>query len=141
MEDQISGPFVGPFPFWNGAWHHQHLFEKIDNKNSRVIDKLDYDFPMNPFGTWFGGWYTKKRLKQMFAYRRNITQNDIKAQSKYNGKKLDIAVTGSNDGVNLSNAPGLSCQLNNLSTGTLTSSDDSKVCFPSILDIIGPNYK
>ena len=94
MEDQISGPFVGPFPFWNGAWHHQHLFEKIDNKNSRVIDKLDYDFPMNPFGTWFGGWYTKKRLKQMFAYRRNITQNDIKAQSKYNGKKLDIAVTG-----------------------------------------------
>ena len=94
MEDQISGPFVGPFPFWNGAWHHQHLFEKIDNKNSRVIDKLDYDFPMNPFGTWFGGWYTKKRLKQMFAYRRNITENDIKAQSKYNGKKLDIAVTG-----------------------------------------------
>ena len=34
MEDQISGPFVGPLPFWKGAWHHKHLFEKIDNKNA-----------------------------------------------------------------------------------------------------------
>ena len=30
----------------------------------------------------------------MFAYRRNITENDLYAQSKYKGKPLDIAVTG-----------------------------------------------
>jgi len=42
----------------------------------------------------FGGWYTKKRLKQMFSYRRNITENDLYAQSKYKGKPLDIAITG-----------------------------------------------
>ena len=30
----------------------------------------------------------------MFAYRRNITENDLYEQSKYKGKPLDIAVTG-----------------------------------------------
>ena len=94
MEDQSSGPFVGPLPFWNGSWHHEHLFEK-DGKNSSILrDEISYDFPMDPFGSLFGGWYTKKRLEQMFAYRRNITKNDLYAQSKYKGKPLDIAVTG-----------------------------------------------
>ena len=94
MEDQKSGPFVGPLPFWNGSWHHQHLFEK-DGENSSILkDKIYYDFPMDPFGSLFGSWYTKKRLKQMFAYRRNITENDLYAQAKYNGKPLDIAITG-----------------------------------------------
>ena len=94
LEDQTSGPFVGPLPFWNGTWHHQHLFKKVDSKNSIVTDRLNYDFPMDPFGSIFGSWYTKKRLKQMFAYRRNITENDLYEQSKYKGKSLDIAVTG-----------------------------------------------
>lgn len=94
LEDQTSGPFVGPLPFWNGTWHHQHLFKKVDSKNSIVTDRLNYDFPMDPFGSIFGSWYTKKRLKQMFAYRRNITENDLYEQSKYKGKPLDIAVTG-----------------------------------------------
>jgi hypothetical protein len=94
MEDQGSGPFVGPLPFWNGSWHHQHLFQK-DGKNSSILkDRIYYDFPMDPFGSLFGGWYTKKRLKQMFSYRRNITENDLYAQSKYKGKPLDIAITG-----------------------------------------------
>ena len=30
----------------------------------------------------------------MFAYRRNITKNDLKAQSNYSGESLDIAMTG-----------------------------------------------
>ena len=94
MEDHESGPFVGPLPFWNGSWHHQHLFEK-DGKNKSILkDKIYYDFPMDPFGSIFGGWYTKNRIKQMFAYRRNITENDLYAQSKYQGKSMDIAVTG-----------------------------------------------
>lgn len=94
MEDQESGPFVGPLPFWNGSWHHQHLFEKNGNGKSILKDRIYYDFPMDPFGSLFGGWFTKKKLDQMFAYRRNITKNDLKAQSKYEGKALDIAVTG-----------------------------------------------
>ena len=94
LEDQTSGPFVGPLPFWNGGWHHKHLFEKIDEDNSLVTDRIEYDFPMKPFGFLLGGRYTKKKLDQMFAYRRNITENDLYALSKYSGKPLDIAVTG-----------------------------------------------
>ena len=94
LEDQTKGPFVGPLPFWNGSWHHEHLFEKIDDNHSLVTDRISYDFPMDPFGSLFGGRYTKKKLEQMFAYRRNITENDLYAQSKYNGEPLDIAITG-----------------------------------------------
>ena len=94
MEDQASGPFVGPLPFWNGSWHHEHLFDKVDEGNSLLTDDIAYDFPMDPFGSIFGGWYTTKRLKQMFAYRRHVTKHDLDSQAKYNGKPLDIAVTG-----------------------------------------------
>ncbi|MFL2941723.1 MAG: TIGR01777 family oxidoreductase [Candidatus Poseidoniales archaeon] len=94
MEDQASGPFVGPLPFWNGSWHHEHLFDKVDENTSVLTDDIAYDFPMDPFGSIFGGWYTTKRLKQMFAYRRHVTKNDLDAQAKYEGRPLDIAVTG-----------------------------------------------
>ena len=94
MEDQASGPFVGPLPFWNGSWHHEHLFDKVDENNSLLTDDIAYDFPMDPFGSIFGGWYTTKRLKQMFAYRRHVTKHDLDSQAKYNGKPLDIAITG-----------------------------------------------
>ena len=94
MEDQASGPFVGPLPFWNGSWHHEHLFDKVDENTSVLTDDIAYDFPMDPFGSMFGGWYTTKRLKQMFAYRRHVTKNDLDAQGKYEGRPLDIAVTG-----------------------------------------------
>ena len=40
MEDQGSGPFVGPLPFWNGSWHHQHLFEKNGKNSSKLKDKI-----------------------------------------------------------------------------------------------------
>ena len=94
MENQSSGPFVGPLPFWNGSWHHKHLFEK-DGVNSSILrDEINYDFPMNPFGSLFGEWYTRKRLEQMFAYRRNVTKNDLISQAKYRGAPLDIAITG-----------------------------------------------
>tara|TARA_B100001123_G_scaffold52212_1_gene54427 strand:- start:400 stop:1881 length:1482 start_codon:yes stop_codon:yes gene_type:complete len=94
MEDQSKGPFVGVLPFWNGSWQHQHLFKKLDKNSSLLTDKIYYDFPMDPFGSFLGGAYTKNRLKQMFAYRKNVTMNDLYAQSKYTGKPLEIAVTG-----------------------------------------------
>ena len=94
MEDQESGPFVGPLPFWNGSWHHRHLFEKNGKNSSILKDEIYYDFPMDPFGSIFGSAYTKNRIKQMFAYRKNITKNDLYEQAKYKGKPMDIAITG-----------------------------------------------
>ena len=86
LDEQISGPFV--------EWNHKHLFEKLDNQSSKLIDKIDYQLPLEPLGSIFGGSFTKEKIKQMFAYRRNVTKNDLQSQSKYKGKTLDIAVTG-----------------------------------------------
>ena len=86
LDEQVSGPFA--------EWNHKHLFEKLDTKSSKLIDKIDYRLPLEPFGSVFGGKFTKEKIRQMFAYRRNVTKNDLESQSKYNGKSLDIAVTG-----------------------------------------------
>mgnify|MGYP006255173281 FL=1 len=45
-------------------------------------------------GNTFGGAFAEQKIKQMFAYRRNITKNDLVSQSKYSGSPLNIAVTG-----------------------------------------------
>ena len=59
-----------------------------------MTDKIDYRLPLGILGETFGGTFAKQKIKQMFAYRRNITKNDLTAQSNYNGKNLDIAMTG-----------------------------------------------
>ena len=86
FDEQVSGPFA--------SWNHKHLFEKIDSNSSKVTDKIDYRLPLGILGETFGGAFAKQKIKQMFAYRRNITKNDLTAQSNYNGKALDIAMTG-----------------------------------------------
>ena len=86
LDEQVSGPFA--------SWNHAHLFEKIDDKSSKLIDKIDYKLPFGTVGKTFGGAFAEQKIKQMFAYRRNITKNDLVSQSKYSGSPLNIAVTG-----------------------------------------------
>ena len=86
LDEQVSGPF--------DSWNHAHLFEKIDAKSSKLIDKIDYKLPFGTVGKTFGGAFAEQKIKQMFAYRRNITKNDLVSQSKYSGSPLNIAVTG-----------------------------------------------
>ena len=86
LDEQVSGPFA--------SWNHAHLFEKIDAKSSKLIDKIDYKLPFGTVGKTFGGAFAEQKIKQMFAYRRNITKNDLVSQSKYSGSPLNIAVTG-----------------------------------------------
>ena len=86
LDQQVSGPFA--------SWEHQHLFEKIDAKSSKLIDEIDYKLPFGTLGNVFGGAFTKQKIDQMFAYRRNITKNDLISQSKYKGKPLDVVMTG-----------------------------------------------
>ena len=54
----------------------------ISNRE-KLIDEIDYQLPLEPLGSAFGGKFTKEKIKQMFAYRRNVTKNDLKSQSKY----------------------------------------------------------
>ena len=86
LDQQVSGPFA--------SWEHQHLFEKIDAKSSKLIDEIDYKLPFGTLGNVFGGAFTRQKIDQMFAYRRNITKNDLISQSKYKGKPLDVVMTG-----------------------------------------------
>ncbi|MBJ09623.1 MAG: TIGR01777 family protein [Euryarchaeota archaeon] len=86
LDEQVSGPFA--------SWNHAHLFEKINDESSKLTDEIDYKLPFGTIGKTFGGAFAEQKIKQMFAYRRNITKNDLVSQSRYSGSPLNIAVTG-----------------------------------------------
>ncbi|MBW2477947.1 MAG: SRPBCC family protein [Deltaproteobacteria bacterium] len=65
---QISGPF--------SRWCHTHSVEPIDQKSCRYIDSIDYQLPIGWMGEFFGGWFVRKRLNKMFAYRHNLVKKE-----------------------------------------------------------------
>src|SRR5262245_38784658 len=42
VDEQQSGPFK--------AWRHEHEFERIDEKTTRIVDRLIYRAPLGPIG-------------------------------------------------------------------------------------------
>ncbi len=55
----------GPYRFW----HHQHHFREVAG-GTEVRDVLHYGLPLGPAGELFGGALVKKRVKEIFAFRR-----------------------------------------------------------------------
>lgn len=58
----------GPFKFW----HHQHHFKAIP-KGVEMTDILTYGLPVGIFGQMAHGLFVKKRLKEIFDFRREKT--------------------------------------------------------------------
>ncbi len=56
----------GPYRFW----HHQHHFREVDG-GTEVRDVLHYGLPLGMAGELFGGTLVKRRVKQIFAFRRH----------------------------------------------------------------------
>lgn len=90
---QISGPFA--------AWHHKHLFAARDESTSVLTDSIEYRVPLGPIGQFFGGWLVRSKLDRMFAYRQQITHDDLAFHGKLASStkkptvpKRRIAVTG-----------------------------------------------
>lgn len=58
----------GPFKFW----HHQHHFKAIPN-GVEMTDILTYGLPAGIFGQMAHGLFVKKKLKEIFDFRREKT--------------------------------------------------------------------
>ena len=86
-DEQLKGPFA----FWN----HDHVFESVDSENSRLVDSVTYELPFKPLGRIFAGKHIQKTLKQLFAYRHNICENDLKLYKRSEVDRGKILVTGS----------------------------------------------
>ncbi|MEE1945439.1 SRPBCC family protein [Pedobacter sp. KR3-3] len=58
----------GPFKFW----HHQHHFRAIPN-GVEMTDILTYGLPLGIFGQMAHGLFVRKRLKEIFDFRKAKT--------------------------------------------------------------------
>lgn len=62
---QISGPFA--------CWKHTHTFEPDGPDCCILEDRVEYALPFGTFGRWAAGWYVRRKLAGLFAYRHDVT--------------------------------------------------------------------
>lgn len=67
VDEQRFGPYK--------MWHHEHFFEKIDDNNCRIIDKVSYKLPFGLIGKWCHKLFIKKRLNAIFEFRSTVIKN------------------------------------------------------------------
>ena len=62
---QISGPFR--------RWEHTHLFRPQNSATCILEDRIEYELPLGALGDFLGGWFVRRRLRKLFAYRHRLT--------------------------------------------------------------------
>ena len=67
VDEQRFGPYK--------MWHHEHLFERIDDHNCKMIDIVSYKLPFGFLGKWGHKLFIKKQLKTIFDYRIKVMKN------------------------------------------------------------------
>jgi ligand-binding SRPBCC domain-containing protein len=60
---QVSGPFA--------AWKHEHEFEAVDSKTTRVVDRVTYRPPLGPLGFLADWLLIRWQVHSMLRYRSN----------------------------------------------------------------------
>jgi ligand-binding SRPBCC domain-containing protein len=60
--------YQGPFK----KWRHSHRFHSIDEKQTEVIDEVEFELPFGILGKLFEG-YAYKQLQNTFEYRKIAT--------------------------------------------------------------------
>lgn len=61
-----SGPFA--------RWVHTHTMEADGAGGTWLVDHIDYALPLGALGQLGGGWFVRRKLDRMFAYRHEVTR-------------------------------------------------------------------
>ncbi|MEA5468080.1 SRPBCC family protein [Spirulina sp. 06S082] len=65
IDEQIEGPLV--------SWQHRHQFDD-EGGQTRLTDAIAYELPGGGLAEFFLGWWVELRLRDMFRYRHEVTQ-------------------------------------------------------------------
>lgn len=85
-DEQITGPFA--------HWSHTHSMQSINEKNSLLVEKINFKLPF--VHSLLAGAFSKTKLEPGFNYRFRVMQNDIAIHQKYQAVgSLKILITGS----------------------------------------------
>jgi ligand-binding SRPBCC domain-containing protein len=66
VDEQLYGPMK--------YWKHEHDFEAIDNKTTRMIDRITYRLPFGPVGWIVDLLIVRWKIRGMFRYRTKKLQ-------------------------------------------------------------------
>lgn len=69
---QESGPFA--------SWHHRHVFRDDGAGGTMLRDEVEYRPPLGHIGKAFAGWFVRRKLDAMFAYRHEVTRRMVAAR-------------------------------------------------------------
>lgn len=87
VDVQIQGPFT--------HWQHTHLMEPAADGTSLLVDRIDYELPLGDLGQLGGGWFVKRQLEQLFAFRHARTRADLQQHMVFATQpRRTVAITG-----------------------------------------------
>ena len=69
---QISGPFK--------RWDHTHIMTPDGPGACWLVDRVVYELPLGVLGRGFAGWFVRRKLKRLFAYRHEVTKKAMAAR-------------------------------------------------------------
>jgi ligand-binding SRPBCC domain-containing protein len=69
VDEQESGPFA--------RWRHEHEFERVDEKPTRMLDRVTYRVPLGPIGWIADLVFVRRKLNAMFRYRHEQTKRQL----------------------------------------------------------------
>lgn len=64
-DEQERGPYR--------TWVHRHLLRDAGG-GTLMIDRVDYTLPLGFIGDFFGGWFVRRNLRQIFDYRAKVIE-------------------------------------------------------------------
>ncbi|NIR50630.1 TIGR01777 family protein, partial [candidate division KSB1 bacterium] len=115
----VKGPFA--------KWEHTHRFEPDGASACYLEDEIRYDLPFGFLGNLLGKSFTINKLNRMFAYRHQVTQQDLKMHNSREGvQSMKILTTGGNGLIGSALAPFL--RTGGHEVNNLTRNKDSKDC-------------
>ncbi len=85
---ELTGPFA--------HWQHTHSMHPTGLDASDLTDDIEYRLPFGRVGQLLGGRLVRSKLAAMFAYRHALTASDLRRHARFPGRRLTVAVTGSN---------------------------------------------
>lgn len=74
----VSGPFK--------KWEHTHVFVPDGAQASWLEDRVEFELPLGWLGKTLGAWYTRRRLRRMFAWRHEVTGKALAGEIAPAGK-------------------------------------------------------
>ena len=68
-----SGPFR--------SWRHVHRVESDGAGGAWLIDRVRYELPLDALAQPVAGWWVRRKLDRMFAYRHEVTARELGAET------------------------------------------------------------